>query len=48
MARIRTEERFAEEVLRRVLAVEVTGRDNGSAPRMPDVLFNMPDGSTGA
>lgn len=48
MARVRTEERFAEEVLRRVLGVEVTERDDGSAPRMADVLFRMADGSEGA
>ena len=48
MNRVRAEERFAEEVLRRTLSIEVTGRDDGSAPRMPDVLFCLPDGRKGA
>ncbi len=48
MSRVRIEERFAEEVLRRVLGVEVTGRDDGSAARMADVLFKLPDGRLGA
>lgn len=46
--RARPEERFAEEVLRRVLGLEVTQRDDGSAPRMPDALFRLPDGQEGA
>lgn len=35
-------------MLRRVLGIEVTERDDGSAPRMEDVLFRLPDGRTGA
>lgn len=45
--RVRREERFAEEVLRRVLGLEVAQRDDGSAPRMPDALFRLPDGKEG-
>lgn len=48
MPRVRNEERFAEEVLRRVLGIEVTQRDDGSAHRMADALFLLPDGSEGA
>lgn len=44
----RPEERFAEEVLRRVLRIEVTGRDDGSSDRMVDALFDLPDGRSGA
>lgn len=44
----RPEERFAEEVLRRVLDIRVTHRDDGSASRMPDALFELPDGRQGA
>ncbi len=36
------------EVLHRVLGIEVTQRDDGSKPRMPDALFALPDGSEGA
>lgn len=46
--RTRNEERFAEEVLHRVLGIEVTQRDDGSAPRMPDALFELPDATEGA
>ena len=46
--RQRHEECFAEEVLRRVLAVEVTGRDDGTTPRMPDAVFTLPSGIKGA
>jgi hypothetical protein len=46
--RVRPEERFAEEVLRRVLGIEVTGRDDGSSDRMADVLFTLPNGAEGA
>lgn len=46
--RNRQEERFAEEVLRRVLGIEVTQRDDGSAHRMVDALFRLPDGREGA
>ena len=46
--RVRPEEQFAEEVLRRVLGIEVTGRDDGSSDRMADVLFTLPDGAEGA
>jgi hypothetical protein len=45
---VRNEERFAEEVLRRVLGVEVTQRDDGSLNRMPDALFRLPSGIEGA
>lgn len=48
MRRFRSEERFAEEVLRRTLGIEVTGRDDGSVPRMADALFQLPDGREGA
>ena len=44
----RAEELFAEEVLRRVLGIEVTQRDDGSCDRMVDALFEMPDGRQGA
>jgi len=47
-SRVRNEERFAEEVLRRVLAIAVTQRDDGSADRMPDALFRLPSGVEGA
>lgn len=46
--RVRNEERFAEEVLRRVLGVEVSQRDDGSSHRMPDALFRLPNGIEGA
>ncbi len=46
--RERSEERFAEELLRRALGIVVTQRDDGSAPRMPDALFILPDGTEGA
>lgn len=46
--RPRHEERFAEEVLRRVLGIEVLQRDDGSADRMVDALFRLPDGRHGA
>lgn len=46
--RARPEERFAEEVLRRVLGIVVTQRDDGSAPRMVDALFDLPDRRSGA
>jgi hypothetical protein len=46
--RERSEERFAEEVLRRVLSIEVTSRDDGSKRRMADALFTLPDGTEGA
>lgn len=46
--RRRSEERFAEEVLRRVLNIEVIQRDDGSSPRMADALFRLPDGRDGA
>lgn len=36
------------EVLRRVLGVEVTSRDDNSAHRMVDALFRLPDGTEGA
>lgn len=42
------EERFAEEVLRRVLGATVTGRDDNSRSRMVDALFELPDGRLGA
>lgn len=42
------EERFAEELLRRVLRVRVTARDDNSLPRMVDALFDLPDGRLGA
>ncbi len=45
---VRSEERFAEEVLRRVLGIQVTTRDDGSSDRMADVLFTLPDGTEGA
>lgn len=48
VTRRRSEERFAEEVLRRVLDIEVVQRDDGSSPRMADVLFRLPDGRDGA
>jgi hypothetical protein len=44
----RPEERFAEEVLRRVLGATVTQHDDGSSPRMVDGLFVLPDGTLGA
>lgn len=46
--RSRPEEQFAEEVLRRVLKIEVAQRDDGSAPRMADALLRLPDGRDGA
>jgi hypothetical protein len=46
--RVRSEERFAEEVLRRFLGAEVTARDDGSSDRMADALFTLPDGTEGA
>jgi hypothetical protein len=47
-SRHRPEERFAEEVLRRVIGIQVVQRDDGSADRMPDALFRLPDGRHGA
>ncbi len=47
-SRLRSEEQFAEEVLRRVLEIDVTQRDDGSARRMADALFQLPDGREGA
>jgi hypothetical protein len=47
-ARLRSEEQFAEEVLRRVLGIHVTQRDDGSARRMADALFHLPNGREGA
>jgi hypothetical protein len=44
----RQEERFAEEVLRRVLGAVVTAHDDTSRPRMVDALFVLPDGREGA
>lgn len=44
---VRSEERFAEEVLRRVLGIEVTTRDDGSSDRMADALFTLPDDTEG-
>ena len=46
--RVRPEERCAEEVLRRVLGIEITQRDDGSSHRMVDALFHLPDGRDGA
>lgn len=48
MSRRCPEERFAEEILRRVLGITVTQRDDGSAHRMVDVLFHLPGGRQGA
>ncbi len=45
--RNRPKERFAAEVLRRVLGIEVVGRDDGSVDRMADVSFRLPDGRDG-
>lgn len=42
------EERFAEEVLRRVLGITVTAVDDNYSDRMVDALFFLPDGSEGA
>lgn len=44
----RPEERYAAEVLRRVLGVEVAHEDDGSSPGMVDALFEYPDGRLGA
>lgn len=44
----RPEERFAEELLRRVLGIQVSHRDSGMPERMVDVLFRLPDGREGA
>ena len=46
--RPRNEERFGEEVLHRVLGIEVIGRDDNSTDRMVDALFRLPDGREGA
>lgn len=48
VVRARPEERFAEEVLRRIVGIEVTHRDDGTAHRMVDALFRSPDGLDGA
>lgn len=48
MRAARPEERFAGEVLRRVLGATVTQHDDGSSPRMVDGLFELPDGTLGA
>jgi hypothetical protein len=48
VVRARPEERFAEEVLRRMLGIEVAHRDDGTAHRMVDALFRSPDGVDGA
>lgn len=45
---LRNEERFAEEVLRRVLGVQVIQRDDQSTNRMVDASFRLPDGRKGA
>lgn len=45
---MRPEERFAEALLRRVLKIEVTQRDDNSAAGMVDALFRLPDGREGA
>ena len=44
----RHEERFAQEVLRRVLNITVTDVDDNSVERMSDALFVLPDGTEGA
>jgi hypothetical protein len=46
--RPRNEERFAEEVLNRVLGIQVIQRDDQSEDRMVDALFRFPDGRQGA
>jgi hypothetical protein len=49
MVKVRpSEERFAEEVLRRVLGITVTDVDDNSSDGMVDALFVLPDGSDGA
>lgn len=48
MTRPRSEERFAVEVLRRVLGIAVTAVDDNSRPAMVDALFVLPDGTEGA
>ena len=48
VTRSRSEERFAVEVMRRVLGITVTEVDDNSRPAMVDALFVLPDGTKGA
>jgi hypothetical protein len=44
----RSEERYAAELVGRVLGATITDRDDGSEAGMVDALFEMPDGRLGA
>lgn len=47
MPKIRPEEQFAFEVMRRTLGVDVVEHDDNSTPRMTDGHFTLPDGRLG-